>query len=124
MNHPAYAAMRLEAVRHRWPESFRTDLTKHDRKFLSRLDPIAPFFWVLRRYGTFLCTIQTAPIDGSGNRVWQAPHWFHGQEEFAWFVWTGAELRPLPQDPNDAACELRERAYAWLVGRPLTEAVI
>jgi hypothetical protein len=37
-NWDGYAAIKAEADRLGWPESYRTDLTKHDRGILARKD--------------------------------------------------------------------------------------
>lgn len=49
-----YRAMKRESAKHRMPERFRTDLTKHDRKFLREHDGREPFGWILYCNGTTL----------------------------------------------------------------------
>lgn len=110
----AYRAMAEEASRVRWPEQFATDLCTHDRAFLEGKDG-RPFFWVLRRDGTFLCEVTTECIDGAGHFVWHAPQWFprtFAPDTYRFYLWDGAYLRPLPADPGEASASLRELAFA------------
>jgi hypothetical protein len=51
-NWDGYAAIKAEADRLGWPESYRTDLTKHDRGILARKDAPQRFGWSIRATGT------------------------------------------------------------------------
>jgi hypothetical protein len=112
--HPAYGAMLAQSHRTQWPETFRTDLTKHDREALARTDESIPLFWVLRRDGTFLCEISVDPIDGVGHFVWHAPAWFpqtFGPGGFRFYTWDGATLREHPSDVEGMRATLEEMAH-------------
>ncbi len=53
-NWTAYRALKAESETQGLPIHYRTDLTKHDRRRLSRKDAPAAFIWVLRQSGTYL----------------------------------------------------------------------
>lgn len=98
MTHPAYALM-IAASRGRIT-SFRTDLTKHDRRFIADKDPARPFVWAIHASGTHLCFVDADNINGPESRAKRAPHTFPAMiansfDHVVYYKWDGLSLTKL-----------------------------
>lgn len=95
MTHPAYALM-VAASRGRLTR-FRTDLTKHDRRFLADKDPARPFVWAIHASGTHLCFVDSDNMNGPDCRKKAAPHTFpaivaNSFDYVVFYKWDGLHL--------------------------------
>jgi len=70
-NWEAYRLMKAESVRVGWPKHYAADLTKHDRRRLSRKDAPETFVWILRESGTHLLPIYDGWADATLKHVGQ-----------------------------------------------------
>jgi hypothetical protein len=103
-----YLAIRDEAKAIGLPKSFVTDLTVHDRRWIEA-NITAPFVWIPRDCGTFICRITRDPIDGAGNHAWDAPGWHAREGGARFYTWDGRELREY-RDARECSAAIREIA--------------
>jgi len=101
-----YEALKVEAAELGLPFRFRTDLTRHDRKALAKLDPSEPFGWCLCADGTHLYL--PGATDGVGHTVDQFPgFWANASKGMAtnhWYWWDGNKL-----------CTVSRNQLEWLL---------
>jgi len=88
-----YRALTAKADEIGWPLRFRTDLTKHDRAFVTKHEADRPFIWVLRDSGTHLA--YPGIIDGVRHRASGYARMVaesFGAAKCKFFIWDGQKL--------------------------------
>jgi hypothetical protein len=105
-----YLAIRDEAAEIGLPKKFVTDLTVHDRRWIEA-NIAAPFVWIPRECGTFICRITEDALDGAGNRAWNAPGWYVKEDGARFYTWDGTRLQGYPsaQECSNAIREIASK---------------
>lgn len=95
--YPHYWAIRAAADALGLPTRQRRDVTFFDRQVLAKLDPRAPFVWMLRDDGTHLVLASDKPraggqVHGADAMIgWLVDSFGHGHK---FFTWDGVSLVP------------------------------
>ena len=110
-----YAAILAEANRVGWPETFRRDVTVHDRAALAKRDPSEPFGWVLSCLGTYLVFPSTGLVDAK-HRPDEMPQIVcdaFGEDDCRFYWWDGRSLCDvkLPEVLAERLREERDRLH-------------
>lgn len=89
-----YAALVAVSEQLGWPKKFRTDLTKHDKAFLSRPEFSAEeaFVWALYESGTHMMHVSLAQLLDAYDGPRIVLNTFPDAKLFGW---DGAHLQPL-----------------------------
>lgn len=90
MNWNAYRALVLESRRQGLPVTYRSDLIKHDKADLRKVDAPERFVWILRKFGTWMATDWYKLFDRN------VLLYDHGSEPVHYYVWDG-DLREVTQ---------------------------
>lgn len=92
----AYRAMVAASQHEGLPRRFQTDLTRHDRHFVAKLQPGQRFYWMLYEHGTHVIR-----VDGQGAKDVREIRSFLkvigtlGSIPPCFFFWDGAQLQRL-----------------------------
>jgi hypothetical protein len=101
-----YQALAAAAAELALPQTFKTDLTKHDRAALAARDENEPFGWVISEYGTWLFI--PGARDNAGNTVDRFPKFYadaHAHLVCHWFWWNGCALEKVRRPTLEARLE-------------------